>query len=126
MNETDIKQLLDTLAEYQAQRDLIELNKQLLIDEILTPEIKARIHEIETEFADKINGVNNNIAELETVIKREVIEYGNSVKGVHLHAIYNNGRITWDTKSLDGYVKAHPELLEFRKQGEPSVSIRRI
>jgi len=125
MNETEIKQLLDTLAENLTRRDLIELNKQLLIEDILTPEIKARIQEIETEFADKINGVNNTIAELETVIKKEVIEYGNSVEGMYLHAIYN-GKITWDTKSLDGYVKAHPELLEFCKRGEPSVSIRRI
>ena len=49
---------------------------------------------------------------------------GETVKGDHLQAVWSKGRASWDDKALMGYTKAHPELLEFRKQGEPSVSIR--
>lgn len=65
MTESEIKQKLDTLAEYQAQRDAAMLEKQALIDAIYTAEIKARVAEIEAEFAGKTEGVNTNIATLE-------------------------------------------------------------
>jgi len=124
MSEIEIKQKLDQLAEFQTERDVVMLEKQRLLDEIYTAEIKARMAEIEAEFADKTEAINKNIAALEAEIKQAVIEHGASVKGSVLHAVYSKGRVIWDTKSLDGYATAHPELLSFRKEGEPSVSIR--
>lgn len=124
MNETEIKQKLDKLTELLAARDVIMLEKQRLLDEILTPEIKARMAEIESEFAQKAEAVNANIAALEAEIRQDVLAHGASVKGAVLHAIFSKGRITWDTKALEGYATAHPELLAYRREGEPSVSIR--
>lgn len=124
MNEAQIKELLDRLAEYQSQRDSANLEKQALIDEVYTPEIKQRMAEIEAEFAGKTETVNENIAALEAEIKQAVINHGASVKGSFFHAVFAKGRVSWDTKSLDGYATAHPELLTFRKEGDPSVSIR--
>jgi len=48
------------------------------------------------------------------------------VKGRELEAVYVKGRISWDNKALDGYAAAHPEIGAFRKQGDPSVSIRGV
>ena len=124
MNEKEIIQKLDQLAEYQAQRDAAMLEKQALLDKIYTAEIKARMAEIEAEFAGKTEGVAVNIAALELEIKQAIIAHGASVKGSVFHAVFAKGRVSWDTKSLDGYATAHPELLTFRKEGEPSVSIR--
>lgn len=124
MNEIEIKQKLDQLAEFQAQRDAVMLEKQALLDEIYTAEIKARMAKIEAEFVGKTEAVNEKIAALEAEIKQAVISHGASVKGYVLHAVFAKGRVSWDTKSLDGYATAHPELLAFRKEGEPSVSIR--
>lgn len=121
-----IEQKLDELSELYAQRDLATLEKQRLIDEIYTAEIKAKIAEIDAEFAGKNEAVAEKIAALETEVKQAVLVGGASVKGQFLHAVYTKGRVTWDSKSLDGYVKAHPELAEFRKEGEPSVSLRKI
>jgi phage host-nuclease inhibitor protein Gam len=126
MNEIEIKQKLDQLAEFHAQRDVAAMEKQRLIDEILTPEIKARIAEIEAEFAGKTEAVNENIAALEAEIKKDVAEYGASVKGSVLHAVFSKGRVSWDTKGLDGYIIDHPELAKFREEGKPSVSIRAV
>lgn len=124
MNE--IKEKLDQLAEFHSQRDMITQEKQALIDKILTDEIKARVMEVETEFADKIDAVNVNIAALEKEIKQAVLEYGTSVKGSFFHAIYVKGRVSWNTEFLDGYAITHPEILSSRKEGEPSVSLRAI
>jgi len=124
MTESEIKQKLDTLAEYQSQRDAAMLEKQSLIDAIYTAEIKAQVAEIEAEFSAKTEGVTENIATLEAEIKQAVLKHGASVKGSFFHAVFAKGRVSWDTKSLDGYAAAHPELLSFRKEGEPSVSLR--
>lgn len=124
MDENEIKQKLDQLAEFQAQRDAAMLEKQALLDEIYTAEIKVRMAEIEAEFSGKTEAVNENIAALEAEIKQAIITHGASVKGSVFHAVFSKGRVSWDTKSLDGYAAAHPELMIFRKEGEPSVSIR--
>jgi len=119
-------QKLDQLAELQAQSDLLRLKKQELIDGILTPEIKAQISEVEAEFEPQEDAIKEKSSELETSVRDEVVELGQSVKGIALQAVFMNGRISWDTKGLDGYIVAHPELEQFRKQGNPSVSIRKV
>jgi len=121
-----IETKLDELSELYAQRDLSTMEKQKLIDAVLTAEIKAKIAEIEAEFSGKGEVVGEKITTLENEVKELVKQSGQSVKGQFLHAVFAKGRVTWDSKSLDGYLKAHPELNEFRKEGEPSVSLRKI
>ena len=123
---TDISQKIDQLANFQAQRDVLELEKQSLIDQLIPPEIKARIEEIEAEFNGKGEAVDEKITAMENEIKEEVIRHGATVRGTFLRVVYHTGRVTWDTKSLDAYARARPELLEFRKQGEPFVSIQKV
>lgn len=121
-----IKQMLDRLANYQAEVDALSLIKQDEIDKILTPEIKQAIEDIEAEFALKTEAARMNIDELTGEIKAAVIAEGESVKGEFLHAVYSKPRVTWDGKLLEGYAVAHPEINTARKIGLPSVSIRGI
>lgn len=121
-----IEQKLDELSELYAQRDLATLEKQRLIDEIYTPEIKAKLAEIEAEFSGKNEVVLEKISTLENEVKEEVKQKGASVKGQFLHAVFAKGRVTWDTKTLDGLMIAVPQLSQARKEGEPSVSLRKI
>jgi hypothetical protein len=123
---TDISQMLDKLANFYAQRDVLNLEKQELIDQVLTPEIKARIAEIEAEFAGRREAVDANIAALEDEIRKEVVERGEAIKGTFLRVIWIKGRVTWDTKSLDIYARTHPEVLRYRKQGEPFTRIEHL
>ena len=115
---------LNLLADLRAQTDIIKIHFDDLRAEILTPEIKAALAEIDAEYQTAIEALNTGIATLETEIKAEVIQGGATVKGAHLQAVYNKGRVSWDTKALDGYAAGHPEIMPFRKVGEPSVSIR--
>ena len=126
MDESSIKLQLEQLAEAYAQRDVIVLDKQAAIDVVLTAELKQQLAEVEARFLSHAAAVNAVVAMLEATVKQAVIQHGASVKGPVLHAVYNKGRVTWDTKALDGYVVAHPELLVLRKEGEPSVSLRMV
>lgn len=220
MNEINIRTKLDTLSEYQAQRDLMEVDKRKLLDDVKIPaeveaivsagmkqmsevegsfaptlkaleeeadkkisvivvpdEIKAalaeidhqrmlvnadlvqhqkdiyeriraikaevqasveastkdvyaaiaiRKNEIEIEFAGKSEAVDDNIRKLTEEIKAEVKTLGTTVKSDHFQAVYVKGRVTWDTSKMDGYAVGHPEVLFMRKEGEPSVTLRRI
>jgi hypothetical protein len=49
---------------------------------------------------------------------------GAGANGTYLQALIVAPRITWDTKALQVYGTLHPEVLEYRRVGEPSVQIR--
>ena len=122
----DAKEMLDRLAEYQAQRTIAEMDKQALVDSVLTPEIKAKLADIEAEFSDKVGAVDQNINDLTAQVKQAVISEGQTVKGNYLQAVYMKGRVSWDTKTLEGLAIVMPKLLDAKKEGDPSVSIRRV
>ena len=124
--ELDIKVDLDELAELLAQKDTLRLEQQALVDSVLTPEIRKQIADIECEFAPKLAELAERTARVEGDVKAGVVLLGQSVKGRRLHAVFNHGRVSWNTRGLDGYLLAHPELAMFRNEGEPSVSIRKF
>lgn len=121
-----VNEKLDQLANYQAEKDVLQLQKQELIDQILTAEIKARLDEIEAEFAPRVAAVEENIAALEEEIKADVLKNGETIRGTFLRAVWYRGRVSWDTKSMDEYALYHPEVIRFRRQGQPYVSITRV
>lgn len=116
---------LSRLEEFHAQREALSGQKQDLIDQVLPPEVKARMGEIEAEFGQKAEALEANIEALEAEIKVETLAHGATVKGGRFQAVWNKGRDTWDGKGLGAYAESHPEVLTFRKQGEPTVTIRR-
>lgn len=117
---------LDKLADMQAERDVLAMSKQAAIDAVITLEIKAQIADIEAEYAPILEAADLQIQAKTNEIKRLVITCGESFKGTFLHAVFAKGRVSWDTKRLDGYAVAHPEIAAMRSTGEPSVSIRKI
>jgi hypothetical protein len=74
-------------------------------------------------MAEATSEIDEQITALERAVKRAIIAHGASVKSTHIHAIYVQPRITWDTKRLEGYAEAHPEVKAFRRVGKPSVRI---
>ena len=126
MDSNQIVLALDQLADFYAQRDVLALQKQELIDQVLTAEIKAKLADIDSEFGTKGEAVSANIADLESTVKAMTLTNGETVKGSHLQAVWVKGRVSWDDKGLSGYAKAHPEIESLRKQGDPSVSLRKI
>ena len=121
---TNVIQKLGQLKELDAQKEVLRLDRQVAIDAVFTDEIKVKLAAIDAEFDPLVGAVNNTISAIESDIKIAVLAAGESIKGVYT-AVFSKGRITWNTKALDGYAAAHPEIERFRKIGNPSVSIRR-
>ena len=124
MNEVVTK--LDRLADLQAAADIIRMNYKEMREAILTPEIRQAIADIEAEERTALEAVSDGIATLTAEVKDDIIKAGTTIKGTFLQAVWTKGRVTWDTKALDGYAAGHPEIAQFRKEGEPSVSIRGV
>ena len=122
--EQEIVNMLDRLAQLRAQVDMLEMDKQQAIESVIPDEIREQIADIETEFGEKLEALQENISELEKSIKDAVKGLGKGVKGSVLRATLNR-RVSWDTKRLEGYARAHPWLLEFRRE-TTFVSIRKV
>ena len=122
--EQEIVNMLDRLAQLRAQVDLLELDKQQAIESVIPDEIREQIADIEAEFGEKLEALQENISELERSIKDAVKGLGKGVKGSVPRATLNR-RVSWDTKRLEGYARAHPWLLEFRRE-TTFVSIRKV
>ena len=115
---------LNFLAILRSEVGVIEAQKKALIDSVYTEEIRQKVNEIEAEFAPKAEGLTKTIAETESAIKAEVIQSGETAQGDTLEAVFTNGRTSWDTKGLDAAIKVLPQLEQFKKQGDPYVTIR--
>ena len=119
-----VQELLNEYSNNLAGIDLLNGNKQELIDKVIPPEIKAQLDEIEAEFTPVFANINTRNQELIDTIKAEVVAAGETVSGEFHQAVYMKGRTSWDSKSLEGYAAAHPEILQFKTIGSPSVSIK--
>jgi len=120
-----IAEKLERLSGLYAEREALEAQKQALIDQVLPAELRSRLNDIEAEFAQKAQAAASNIEALEASVKSETLAHGESVRAAGIQAVWNKGRQAWDSKGLAGYAEAHPDVLQFRKEGEPSVTIRR-
>ena len=135
----ELARLADYLATYEStnseKKSLLDLKMQNLIDSVLTPEILAKVDEIKAKFQPMYDALENDTLYVEKKaahealtdeIKQEVIAAGQTIKGSCLQACYAKGRVSWDTKMLDGYAVDHPNIEKFRSVGNPSVSIRKV
>ena len=123
---TDVYTQIEEYSKLSAGIDDVQAQKQALIDSVLTPEIREQLAEVDAEFDPKIAELNMTLSILEAQIKEQVIIAGQTVKGSLHQFVFSKPRVSWDTKLLDGYAMAHPEILHFRKEGNPSVSVRGV
>ena len=126
MSEIEAREKLDLLAEFMAARQAIALEKQALIDTIVTPEIKAKLQEIEEEFKPRFEAMDEIIGKAEKEAKELALQIGESFKGSFLHAVYNKGKVTWNVQGLDGYAIDHPEIRFLREEGKPYIAIKKL
>lgn len=124
MTTDTIVTMLDRLDDLRAQLELLHSDMAAKREQIIPAEVKAELADLEAEYAPAIEAAQAGIAGLEAEIKAAVLEHGATVKASNLQAVWMRGRVSWDTKALDGFAKARPELLAFRKEGPPTVSIR--
>ncbi len=123
---SDIYECIEKYSDMVVGIDMINAEKQALIDQVLTSEIKEKLKEIEAEYAPKLQLIMQEKDTLEAQVKDAALQAGQTIKGTYHQFVFTKGRVSWDTKALDGYATAHPEIAQFRKEGNPSVSVRSV
>src|SRR5262245_27250687 len=124
MESSNAQHLLDTLSaqrvEYAGLHEamLAAILRNLPEDEVV------RVQVIITECRERETQLRAAIAVQEAAVKEYVLATGAGAHGTYLQAIIIAPRITWDTKSMQVYATMHPEVLAYRKVGEPTVQIR--
>lgn len=122
----EIKAMLDELHNAKCSVDLATIERDQLIDGVLSAEQRNAIRDIRDEYQDRIDAALKAVEELDKQIRAAVHEHGESVKTDHLHAIYTQPAPTWDTDGLLAMAQ-NPEfawLLSFRKESAPRIQIR--
>jgi hypothetical protein len=118
-----IVQKLDRLTNLRAAVDVARMDHETKRTEVLK-KVQAELDAIEAEFQPVLDAAEANASALEAEIKNDVLLRGESLHGGVYHAIYMKGRVSWDSDGINDYARAHPEVLKFRKEGQPSVSLR--
>jgi DNA-binding Lrp family transcriptional regulator len=87
-------------------------------------QVQAELDALDSEYKPVMERAEENIAALENEIKTDVLLHGESVSGGMYRATYTQGRVSWDNEGMSKYAESHPAVLQFRKQGQPIVSLR--
>jgi hypothetical protein len=114
---------LERLSNLRGAADVARLNYEAKRAEILK-QIQAELDALNSEYRPVLESVEENIATLENEIKTDVLMYGESISGGSYRASYTQGRVSWDNDGMAKYAASHPDVLQFRKQGQPIVSLR--
>jgi hypothetical protein len=127
MNERPTKEhvasKLERLSNLRNAADLARLDYEMKRAEIMK-QIQAELDALELEYKPILDATEENIAALENEIKTEVLLRGESITGGSYRATFTHGRVSWDNEGMNKYAQAHPDVLQFRKQGQPIVTLR--
>ena len=118
-----VAEKLERLSNLRGAADVARLDYESKRVEILK-QIQAELDALDSEYKPVLEAVEENIAVLENEIKTDVLLYGESISGGSYRASYTQGRVSWDSEGMTKYAASHPDVLQFRKQGQPSVSLR--
>jgi hypothetical protein len=115
---------LKRLADLHAAVDMTRLDYEAKKTEVLK-KVQAELDALESEYQPLLDAAEENASALELEIKNDVLLSGESVKTDFYQAIYVKGRVSWDNDGITRYATVHPDVLQFRKEGQPSVSLRK-
>lgn len=120
------QEILEQLTNAYARRDGLKIDHDRARDAAIPEEVEAALADIDVEFSPKFDTIDALILQLEAQAKKSVLSEGKTVKGGALQAVFMKGRVSWDSGKLDGLMIGFPELAQARKQGAPTVTIRKV
>lgn len=125
-NNLDVYGQIEQYSQLGFALDQLELEKKALKDQVIPQELKDKLAEIDAEYADKSASLSEQRGIYEEAIKQAVLAAGKTIKGNHHSFVFTKGRVTWDGKKLDGMMSIIPALRDARREGDPSVSVRKV
>jgi hypothetical protein len=124
---SDSEKIHKSLIEYTELEKALEAARQEFQNcrfELLTDEVRAKMVEIDQQEKTVIDEINKVLATMKVKLVEATKKLGESVntpKGIR-SAIWSEIE-RWDSKGLDGYAVAHPEILQLRSK-DIVISIR--
>lgn len=118
-----VAEKLERLSSLRNAAEFTRLDYETKRKELLR-QIQNELDALDAEYKPVLEAAQENIAALENEIKTEVLLCGESVSGGMYRAVYTQGRVSWDNDGMARYAVSHPDVLQFRRQGQPSVSLR--
>jgi predicted house-cleaning noncanonical NTP pyrophosphatase (MazG superfamily) len=121
----EVTEKLERLSQIRNAAEFTRLDYETKRAQILQ-QVQAELDALDSEYRPVMEAVQEHIASLENEIKTDVLLYGESVSGGMYHASYTEGSVSWDDEGMSRYAASHPEVLQFRKQEQPTVSLQRV
>ena len=118
-----VAEKLERLSNLRNAAEFTRLDYETKRTELLK-QIQSELDALDAEYKPVLEAAEENITALENEIKTDVLLYGESVSGGMYRASYTHGRVSWDNEGMTKYAALHPDVLQFRKQGQPIVSLR--
>ena len=119
---TDLAQAVAGFEAAVEDCDRLEAEKNRLREEILA-KVAQELAALDLEFAAPLDAAERRKQEAEMELRAAVLIAGQAIKGRFVRAAYVKGRVSWDTRGLDRYAQTHPDVLQFRREGDPSTQI---
>lgn len=126
MKVEEIQKLLDQLSESYDALDILRKSELDSVNKVMPPEVRQEIDAVHAEYAPKVSTAMNRIHGLEGLILGEVIKHEATISGRRHKAIFQRGKITWDTKKLNELSQRFYQILGAKKQGKSSARITRV
>ena len=120
-----VAEKLERLSDLRGAAEVARMNYEAKRAETLK-QVQAELDALDSEYKPVLEAAQENIAALENEIKTDVLLFGESISGGMYRASYTQGRVSWDNDGMTKYAALHPDVLQFRKQGQPIVSLRVI
>lgn len=118
-----VSEKLERLSNLRNAAEFTRLDYETKRTQILK-QVQKELDALDLEYKPVMERAEENIDTLENEIKTDVLLYGESVTGGMYRATYIKGRLSWDNDGIATYAESHPDVLQFRKQGQPIVSLR--
>jgi hypothetical protein len=115
---------LERLAQLHAAADLARMDFESRRAEVLK-KVQEELDALEVEFKPALDAAEENTAALEAEIRNDTLLRGESLRGSAYQAVYMKGRVSWDAAGMNEYARDHPDVLRYRKEGQPAVSLRK-
>jgi len=120
----EIKGALTSLSLLQEELDAQNQMMQDLVNALF--ETNPEANDRRVEIQEQIDVYQEQVDAQMQFVKDKALLLGESVKGEDLQAVWSKGKTSWNSQQLLGFAKAHKEILEMKKEGAPSISIRKV
>jgi hypothetical protein len=112
--KVDINNMLDRVAEIMTHKAKIE------------HPYREAIANLEEGMKSDTQSLDMELTYLKQQIEEIVLEQGSTMRSDKMMAVYYKGKVSWDSKLLEGLALAYPEIEKCRSFGKPYVQYREV